>query len=100
MEHEQQGEQLKLLEAADFPAAPSFPNRWLFAGGGLGAGLGIGLGLALLVEMRDRSVRREEDVIALLEVPMLAFVPWAPSTAGDGHQRRGLRERIKPLFVR
>ena len=43
MELEQQGEQMRVLNPADLPSSPSFPNRLLFAGGGLAAGLGIGL---------------------------------------------------------
>ena len=45
MERRQQGEQMRLLNPAGLPDTPSFPNRLLFAGGGLGGGLCIGLGL-------------------------------------------------------
>jgi polysaccharide chain length determinant protein (PEP-CTERM system associated) len=76
MEREQQGEQMRLLNPADVPDSPSFPNRLLFAGGGLGAGLAIGLGLAFWLELRDTSVRTESDVIAVLDLPVLSQVPW------------------------
>src|SRR5436190_6694774 len=33
MEREQQGEQMRLLNPANLPESPSFPNRFLFAGG-------------------------------------------------------------------
>jgi uncharacterized protein involved in exopolysaccharide biosynthesis len=62
MELEQQGEQMRVLNTADLPASPSFPNRLLFAGGGLAGGLAIGLGLAFWLEFRDQSVRTEQDV--------------------------------------
>jgi polysaccharide chain length determinant protein (PEP-CTERM system associated) len=76
MELEQQGEQMRVLRPADLPDSPSFPNRWMFAGGGLAGGLALGFGLALWLELRDTSVRTEEDVIALLELPVLSQLPW------------------------
>ena len=76
MEQEQQGEQMRLLYPASMPDAPSFPNRLLFAGGGLGAGLAMGLGIALWFEVRDKAIRTEADAEAALELPMLVAVPW------------------------
>jgi polysaccharide chain length determinant protein (PEP-CTERM system associated) len=76
MERRQQGEQMSLLNPANPPDVPSFPNRLLFAGGGLAAGLTFGLGLAIWLEVRDKSIRDERDVVAALEMPMLVSVPW------------------------
>ncbi|HMK21208.1 MAG TPA: Wzz/FepE/Etk N-terminal domain-containing protein [Terriglobales bacterium] len=76
MEKRQQGEQMHLLNAAILPEAPSFPNRPLFAAGGLGAGLVIGMGLALWMELRDKAIRNEADVIASLQMPVLVSLPW------------------------
>jgi len=76
MERRQQGEQMRLLNPASLPDAPSFPNRLLFAGGGLGAGLVLGLGLALWLELRDKSIRNEADVEASLQMPVLVSIPW------------------------
>ena len=85
LELEQQGEQMRVLNPADLPAMPSFPNRLMFAGGGLGSGLALGLALALWLELRDKSVRTEADVLAILELPVLSQVPWV----GEGAQRNG-----------
>ena len=76
MEKRQQGEQMHLLNPASLPDAPSFPNRLVFAGGGLGTGLVIGLGLALWLELRDKSIRTEADVEASLQMPVLVSLPW------------------------
>ncbi len=90
MERRQQGEQMRLLNPANLPASPSFPNRWLFAGGGLGVGLGLGLGLAFWFELRDTSIRNEQDVTAALELPVLISLPWlgespeSPSAPAEG----------------
>jgi len=76
MERRQQGEQMSLLNPANPPDAPSFPNRLLFAGGGLAAGLTFGLGLAVSLEVRDKAIRDERDVLAALEMPVLVSLPW------------------------
>lgn len=76
MEREQQGEQMSTVRPADLPDHPSFPNRWLFAGGGLASGLALGFGIALWLELRDKCLRTEDDVIAALGFPVLAQVPW------------------------
>jgi capsular polysaccharide biosynthesis protein len=65
-----------LLNPAGLPDAPSFPNRVLFAGGGLAGGLALGLAIAMWLEMRDKSLRTEADVTAALDLPVLSQVPW------------------------
>ena len=76
MERRQQGEQMRLLNPANLPDSPSFPVRWLFAAGGLGGGLALGMGLALWIELRDKAIRDEKDVEAVMELPTLVSVPW------------------------
>jgi uncharacterized protein involved in exopolysaccharide biosynthesis len=83
MERAQQGEQMKLLEPASLPGSPSFPVRWMFAAGGLGAGLAIGLAVAFWLELRDKSLCSEADVVAALELPMLVFLPDVASSANS-----------------
>jgi uncharacterized protein involved in exopolysaccharide biosynthesis len=85
MEQQQQGEQMHLLNPASMPESPSFPNRLLFAGGGLGTGLMLGLGLAMWLEFRDKSIRTEADAEAALDLPMLVAVPWV----GKGVEANG-----------
>ena len=76
MERQQRGEQMRLVTPAGLPEDPTFPNRLLLAGGGLGAGLALGFGLAMWLELIDKSIRTEQDVLAVLDLPMLASVPW------------------------
>jgi uncharacterized protein involved in exopolysaccharide biosynthesis len=85
-----QGERMVPLNPANLPEDPSFPNRLLFAGGGLGAGLALGLGLALWLELRDKSIRTQADAEAALDLPVLVAVPWVVETSlangnGKGH---------------
>jgi polysaccharide chain length determinant protein (PEP-CTERM system associated) len=89
-EQQQQGQKMALLNPASAPDSPSFPNRLLFAGGGLGAGLALGLALGLWLEFRDKSIRTQADAEAALALPMLVAVPWVVETApadgnGKGH---------------
>jgi polysaccharide chain length determinant protein (PEP-CTERM system associated) len=81
MEQQQQGEQMRLLNPASLPETPTFPNRLLFAAGGLGAGLGLGLGIAMWMEMRDKSIRTEADAEAAVDLPMLVAIPWVGETS-------------------
>jgi protein tyrosine kinase modulator len=75
LERQQQGEQFSIMDPADLPQRPSYPNRPLLAGGGLGLGFALGLGISLLLEYRDKSLRTEGDVEVFLHLPTLAMVP-------------------------
>lgn len=75
LNQQQQGEQFTVLDPANLPSKPSFPNRPLFAAGGLGGGLALGLGIAFLLEMQDTSLKTERDVEFALHLPVLAMVP-------------------------
>ncbi|HVN82669.1 MAG TPA: lipopolysaccharide biosynthesis protein [Terriglobia bacterium] len=85
LEQRQQGEQFVVMDPANMPEEPSFPNRPLFALGGLGGGLGLGLALAWLMEMRDKTLYTDKDVEACLGLPTLARVPTLFS--GDKKQK-------------
>jgi uncharacterized protein involved in exopolysaccharide biosynthesis len=97
MEREQQGEQMTVLRAADLPESPSFPDRLLFTGGGFAGGLAIGFTLVLWLEMRDKSVRTEQDVIAILGLPVLTQVPWVgmETAATNGNGKRPIPARLQ-----
>jgi capsular polysaccharide biosynthesis protein len=72
---EQQGEYFKMLDPANLPSAPTFPNPTFFGLGGLVGGLGLGIGLTLLLELRDTSLKSERDVEFSLRLPVLAMIP-------------------------
>jgi polysaccharide chain length determinant protein (PEP-CTERM system associated) len=106
-EQQQQGEQMALLNPADLPDSPSFPNRLLFAGGGLGAGLVLGLGLALWLEFREKCIRTEADAEAAVGLPLLVAVPWVVQIEpvngdGKGHfwkRKKQPEEKDEPARV-
>jgi polysaccharide chain length determinant protein (PEP-CTERM system associated) len=76
LEHRQQGEQFRVMDAPNLPDEPTFPNRRIFAGGGLAFGLVLGLLLAALLEYRDTSVRNERDIWAFTKLPTLAVISY------------------------
>jgi polysaccharide chain length determinant protein (PEP-CTERM system associated) len=75
LEHEQRSEQFRVLDPANLPDTPSFPNRPKFVMGGVAGGLLSGLGLALLLGLRDTSMRTERDVELTLRLPVLCIIP-------------------------
>lgn len=95
LERRQQGEQFRVMDPANLPESPSFPNRPLFAAAGLGIGLAIGVGISLLLEMKDKAIRTEGDVKFFLQVPTLALIPVAKN-GGRSKPRLWGRLRRKP----
>jgi len=75
LEHEQQGENFKVLDAPSLPSSPSFPKKIVFVGGGLGAGLALSLGILYLLAVSDKGMYSERDVELCLKLPVLTSVP-------------------------
>jgi polysaccharide chain length determinant protein (PEP-CTERM system associated) len=87
LEKRQEGEQFRVVDPANLPVQPSYPDRANFVMYGLIAGAAIGAGLTALLEFRDRSLTTGRDVEALLRMPVLAVLPdlnGAPASMG-GH---------------
>jgi len=98
LERRQQGEQFQVMDPADLPQKPSFPNRPAFAGAGLGLGLVLGVGLVFLLELRDKSIRTEADVEQALGLPTLACVPLIGEKARDSKRRTPRGKKDQPLL--
>ncbi len=95
LERQQEGEQFRVLDPANLPDKPAFPDRPKFALGGLGGGLALGLGLAFLLEMRDSSMRTERDIEFVLRLPVLAMVPDIGPLAGRASKRAVVQPETK-----
>jgi polysaccharide chain length determinant protein (PEP-CTERM system associated) len=76
LERRQEGEQFRLMDAANLPEEPTSPNRMVFAGGGFGMGLVLASLIAGLLEYRDTSLRNERDVFAFTKLPTLAIISY------------------------
>jgi hypothetical protein len=96
MNNQSEGERMFPLNPANLPDTPSFPNRLLFAAGGLGAGLALGLGLTMWLELRDNAIRTEADAETSLELPMLVAVPWVGAPAVEEKKVKFWQRNKKP----
>ncbi len=47
----------------------------MIVAGGAAGGLALVLGFVVLLELRDRTLKSKEDVVATLSLPVLAVVP-------------------------
>jgi succinoglycan biosynthesis transport protein ExoP len=97
LERRQIGEQFRVLDPARRPERPISPNRPFIALVGMGIGLAVGLALVALREIRDKTIRTEQQAVQSLGLPVLATVPrmrnsidrrrrlrWAVSVAAGG----------------
>jgi polysaccharide chain length determinant protein (PEP-CTERM system associated) len=75
MEHMQQGERFRMLDAPSLPLKPDFPNRLKFCGIGLGVGFALGLLVVGCFELMDDRLYSEKEIKALLPTTILADIP-------------------------
>jgi uncharacterized protein involved in exopolysaccharide biosynthesis len=71
---EQRGERLSLVEPANLPDHPQWPNRPLLIAAGAAVGIVVGILLALAVELLNRPLRSPAQIEAL-DLPVLGLVP-------------------------
>ncbi len=98
LERRQQGEQFRVMDPANLPEKPSFPDRPLFAAGGLVGGLALGLALTTVLELRDKALRSERDIEFYLQLPTLALVPEISMRDGkkNGFWKHAKRRETQP----
>ena len=98
LERRQEGEQFRVMDDANLPDAPTFPNRPMFAIGGLVLGLGLGLLFVALLEYKDKSLRSERDVWAFTKLPTLATIALVPDAKrSKGRKFFGKRQRAEAV---
>ncbi len=91
LERRQIGEQFKLLDPARMPERPFSPDRRTINMMGIFAGLAIGLALVALLEYRESSFKTDDELVAVLGLPVLAVVP---SMRSEEERRLLLRRKI------
>ncbi len=96
LEHRQQGEQFRVMDAANLPDAPTSPKRPVFAAGGLIFGLALGLGIIALLEYRNTALRTERDIWAFTKLPTLASISLIDEVSSNDFRS----EKPKKSFLR
>jgi polysaccharide chain length determinant protein (PEP-CTERM system associated) len=97
LEHRQEGEQFRVMDAPNLPDEPTFPNRKVFAGGGLAGGLVLGLMLAGLLEFRDSTLRTEMDIWTFTKLPTLAIISHIDDLSTPLQLNRRNKARVSRL---
>jgi len=87
LERKQEGEQFRVMDPPNLPEKPTSPDRPMIALGGLGGGFALGLGMVFLMEMRDKTLRSDEDVLFYLRLPVLTHIPTV-LPEGNGKPRK------------
>ena len=88
LERRQIGEQFKILDPARLPERPTSPNRPQLQSLGLAAGIAFGVALMTLIEYLDKTIKSEADVVAALNLLVLATVPILPEVGSRFARRR------------
>jgi polysaccharide chain length determinant protein (PEP-CTERM system associated) len=96
LEHRQQGEQFHVMDAPNLPDSPSFPNPYLFAGGGLFTGIMIGVFISAWLEYRDTTLRNEKDIWAFTKLPTLATISFINGLPQPTTNRKSLWPFTRP----
>ena len=97
LERRQIGEQFEVLDPARLPERPFSPNRERLNLIGMAAGLAVGLALVALLEYRDRSFKTDDEIKAVLQLPVLAVVPLMRSEIEK--RRRWRRGVLVNMFL-
>lgn len=76
LERRKIGEQFRTVDAASYPEKPfNHPQRQRIMASGAVAGLVFGLLAVALLEYRDSSFRRADEVLKAISLPVLASIP-------------------------
>ncbi|WP_033138441.1 GumC family protein [Aeromonas finlandensis] len=91
-------ERIKVIDKPFAPSKPSNYPHWLFLLAGIVGGLGLGCGLALLTELADTSLRRTDQLVALVKAPVLSRIPYCePVPDYPSHSDQALDGQVLPL---
>jgi polysaccharide biosynthesis transport protein len=88
LEKDRKGERFSLIDPPQLPEQPSSPNRPAILLLGFVLSMGGGLASAAALENLDHSVRGSKTLANLLQVPVLAVIPYMETRYQKMHRRR------------
>src|SRR6266700_353652 len=100
LQHQQEGEQFRVLDPPSLPDKPSFPNKLTFLGGGIGAGFALGVGILALIAISDTSIYTERHVELCLKLPVLGLIPNLGVDISSGASRPRAEHGYSPISTR
>jgi len=92
LERHQQGQRFRIIDQPSLPMKPSSADHVKISLAGLAAGIAVGVALAFLAEIRDHSLRDEQELRRIFAFPLMIGVPMLLSKV---EERR--RSRVKAL---
>lgn len=95
LEQSQLAERFTLIDPPIVPEKPIRPNRLALILVGFVLSLGIGAGTGTVLEFMDRSIRRPEELSAIVKYPILAIVPYWQTE----HEARAIVRRKWSLLM-
>ena len=86
LEKRHEGQQFRIIDAPNFPEKAYSPDRFKFSLIGLLFGIALGIGITAFVEMTDKRIHSEEDLLSVTPVPILSAIPLLQSAADQQRQ--------------
>jgi succinoglycan biosynthesis transport protein ExoP len=87
LEKRQKSERFTILDPARIPEKPFRPNRAGILGGGFASGIGFGVFMIFLCEIRDKSVKKEDE-LTRMGLRILGRIPLVVTTEESQIRRR------------
>jgi polysaccharide chain length determinant protein (PEP-CTERM system associated) len=83
VETDKKNETYKIIDEANLPVKPVYPNRTQIILLGIGGGFAIGIAAAFGREFMDSTISSEEEAVAVLNLPILAIISEIPRRKGS-----------------
>ena len=100
LEKNQQGQQLRIVDVANFPTKPFSPDRPKMGLVGAFLGILLGIGVAAALELNDTSLRSEKEVSQSFPLPFVFGVPLLFSPTEERiRARRRILEWVGGSFL-
>ncbi len=75
LERKQQGEQFRVIDPANLPDTPEWPDKFRFIMAGLAFGCGLGFGSAIFLDQLRVTFHDAEETERILGIPVVGTVP-------------------------